>query len=153
MNLTEILQKNTNYENQEGKPYWGDEDFLTECGVDGYHYIPLAEHGFTYKDIFTWICTDTDVGLRALYLDDKFICYSYQQYRKSDEEFYWVSKEVYDRVSKFVRSLVDVDNYDPKFIDKDFFFNDKGELRITYEGRNTLFHYDEKVISIKSNEQ
>ena len=102
MNITEFLQKNTNYNEGKSFPFYWNDDFATECDVGTWYYLPLEEHGFTRKDIYTWTCTDTKVGLYAIYLKDQLICYGYQQYRKSYMEFYWVSKEVYTKVSKFL---------------------------------------------------
>jgi hypothetical protein len=38
-----------------------------------------------------WYCTDSFVGLRAYFLDDEFVATSYQQGRKFNEDFTFVS--------------------------------------------------------------
>ncbi len=41
-----------------------------------------------------WLCTDTHVGFKAYFLDDKLLAVSYQLARKSDETFTFANKEV-----------------------------------------------------------
>lgn len=41
-----------------------------------------------------WLCTDTHVGYRVYFLDDKLLALSYQPARKSDETFTFANKEV-----------------------------------------------------------
>lgn len=53
-----------------------------------------------------WYCTDTWVGGRLYFLDDKLICGSWQSGRKMDEKFYWASKEVYKETKQYVLSLM-----------------------------------------------
>lgn len=76
-------------------------------------------------DLITWICTDTKVGLKAYYLDDILICISFQPYRKSDENFYWIGKEEYLKTRNFFLSLLDEENNINEidsFDDEDFEF-------------------------------
>lgn len=51
------------------------------------------------------ICTDTWVGLRAYFLDDKLVCCSHQAGRKCDEHFEWVSLESKLQVREYIKSL------------------------------------------------
>lgn len=69
--------------------------------------------------LFTWTCTDTGVGLRALYFDGKPVAATYQPYRKSDKEFKWVSKEAADKVREFLISLNPVQSPEIELIDPD----------------------------------
>lgn len=41
--------------------------------------------------LFRWFCTDTYVGLRAFYLDEKLVALAYQTTRKNCACFYWTS--------------------------------------------------------------
>ena len=54
-----------------------------------------------------WQCTDTWVGYRAYFLDDKLIATSWQSCRKGGEEFFWVSKEAYSETKQYIISLMD----------------------------------------------
>jgi len=52
-----------------------------------------------------WICTDSWVGGRAYFLDGVFVATSWQQNRKGDEDFKWVSQESYTKVKNYLLSL------------------------------------------------
>lgn len=56
-----------------------------------------------------WQCTDTWVGGRVYFLDDKLISTSWQSARKSNEDFYWISKEMYVETKKYILSLLEED--------------------------------------------
>lgn len=57
--------------------------------------------------IYTWICTDTRVGIFAYTFEEKLICLSFQTGRKMDKEFYWVSKEAALSIRKFIESMIE----------------------------------------------
>jgi hypothetical protein len=112
MKLSELLQRL----NSKELPYTGDDEFFEEIfGTN--NWVPLESNGFTYRPITEWNCTDTWVGDNAVYLDGELICITYQPYRKSSVEIQWVSKEVFDRVSAFVRSLAEDEDDYKKYID------------------------------------
>jgi hypothetical protein len=112
MKLSELLQRL----DSEELPYTGDDEFFDEIFGD-YNWVDLASNGFTYRSITEWNCTDTWVGDNAIYLDGELICITHQPYRKSSVEIKWVSKEVFDRVSAFVRSLDEPEEDYKKYID------------------------------------
>ena len=56
-----------------------------------------------------WYCTDTWVGFRVYFLDDKVLAVSYQKGREWDEVFTFVSKELKDEFKEYILSLVKVD--------------------------------------------
>jgi hypothetical protein len=112
MKLSELLEKL----DSEERPYNGSREFFAEIFGD-YNWVDLASNGFTYRPITAWNCTDTWVGDNAVYLDGELICITHQPYRKSSVEIQWVSKEVFDRVSAFVRSLVEDEEDYKEYID------------------------------------
>ena len=66
-----------------------------------------AKKGRLKKTMFySWICTDTEVGIAVYYLDDLPVCVSFQPYRKSKEVFYWLGKEEVKNTEQYLRSLV-----------------------------------------------
>lgn len=67
------------------------------------------DYGFREFWLARHLCTDTHVGVKAYYWNNKLICISHQAARKSDENFEWVSKEVYQEVGQYIRSLVEDD--------------------------------------------
>jgi hypothetical protein len=54
-----------------------------------------------------WLCTDSFVGFRAYFLDDEFVAISYQEGRKFDEEFDFVSKKLAEKVRNYLISLLE----------------------------------------------
>lgn len=54
--------------------------------------------------VYRHLCTDTTVGLIALYLDDELVGYSYQSARKSDINYQFVSQELCDKFINFIHS-------------------------------------------------
>lgn len=80
---------------------------LTESQFEIYEWLEQPKDNFrlTYCYYHRWICTDTEVGIRVWYLDNKPVCISWQPYRKSGEEFGWISEEDYNNVKKYVYSL------------------------------------------------
>lgn len=52
-----------------------------------------------------WCCTDTYVGIRIYFLDDKAVGISKQDARKSDEYINWFSKEAAIKVRDFILTL------------------------------------------------
>jgi len=50
-------------------------------------------------------CTDTHVGVTAMFLNDEFVGVTQQTGRKMDVEYQWVSTEAYRKVRDFVMSL------------------------------------------------
>lgn len=57
-----------------------------------------------------WYCTDTWVGGRLYFLDGIFVGHSYQSGRKCGEEYEWLDKESYKKVSGYLEELRFPDN-------------------------------------------
>lgn len=55
-------------------------------------------------------CTDTYVGFRAYFFEDKFVAQSYQPARKSGESFEWTNREDAQKVRDYIISLSLEDN-------------------------------------------
>lgn len=53
-----------------------------------------------------WNCTDTTVGLVVYYLDDQPLATSYQNARKSSEDFEYVSAEIHAEARAYVAELL-----------------------------------------------
>lgn len=54
----------------------------------------------------SWICTDTEVGYKVYFLDDKAIAVSTQTGRKYSEEIEWVSEELAIKTRDYLISLL-----------------------------------------------
>lgn len=64
--------------------------------------------------VYSWICTDTRVGLAFYYLNDELVAISTQTGRKSTENVMFISSEIADRVRQFaIRCIIhDEPQYD-----------------------------------------
>jgi hypothetical protein len=109
MKLSELLSRLDSKES----PYYGDE-LIEECLKDGFYYVNLAGNGFTERPIYQWLCTDTHVGCSAIYWNGEFIAITSQECRRCDTTVEWVSEEVFNRVSAFIKTLVEDEPYKPK---------------------------------------
>ena len=67
-----------------------------------------------------WLCTDTHVGFRVYFLDDKLLALSYQPARKSDEVLTFANKEVKQELKDYIVSLIEVDEEESE---EEFFLN------------------------------
>lgn len=83
-----------------------------------YEYLGLADKRLQKKWFEQWTCTDTQVGIAVYFLDDEIICISWQPYRKSDEEFWFVSEELGNKLYKYLLSLIEKDKKEFRLVDK-----------------------------------
>jgi len=93
------------------------EKLLDEFDLMGYGYIDHDPQerlkGYFYMQ---WYCTDQYVGGRAYFLDDKFVGISFQNARKSSENFSWSSREDYNKVKEYLQNLI-ISSNNEKHID------------------------------------
>ena len=99
----DTLDKSNNYL----KDDWiSTEDFAQEVGLDFYNAEKL-EGMIAYYSSLSWICTDTRVGLKFYFFNDELVCLSFQEGRKCDEEFEWVSVEARNKVrAELIKMMV-----------------------------------------------
>lgn len=80
------------------------EDILNELQLPYVGY-PFTEDHIPefkgYRSDYQWYCTDRNVGLCFYFLNDEFVCASMQIGRKCDEEFEWVSKDIFNKVRDY----------------------------------------------------
>jgi hypothetical protein len=72
---------------------------------DGFSSISTFDE-LKYYWLVTWYCTDSWVGIRVYFLRDELVAISYQQGRKAEETFEWVSMEHYTKVKDYLQSFV-----------------------------------------------
>jgi len=78
--------------------WYGDEDVLADFGLSHYSFWGdfagniIASKLKTFP-VDTWMCTDTVVGLYLLWMDNKWVGFSWQPARKSSIDHYWTSLE------------------------------------------------------------
>lgn len=79
-------------------------DMFSEC-FDIHSYLDINETRLTYCYYNSWICTDSLVGIKVWYFDDKPVCISWKPYRKSTETFSWISEEDFNKVKDYAYSF------------------------------------------------
>jgi len=102
---------------------WISSNFMeNEFDIDVYN-SPYDEENWENQErltcyyLFNWFCTDSEVGYRVYFFDDKPVAISSQQGRKWREEVEWVSKECFDKVKDYVLSFVTERNYNITLIE------------------------------------
>jgi hypothetical protein len=78
----------------------------------------------------TWICTDTEVGLFAYYLDGRLVGFSYLGFRKGLIQFKWINREsaqdvrraIFEMGNTFDASTIDDSPIDPEWTRKRVFY-------------------------------
>lgn len=122
-----------------------------------------------------WYCTDSYVGLRLYFLDDKPVAFSMQEGRKCDENFHWIEEEYAIEVKKYCMeflikeednqyySICDLEedigefyqlSYACEIIDKDkiYYNGEHVEFIRTVRLPNELYIYDEVEIKLPNEE-
>lgn len=100
-----------NVERPESESPW---DFSTpinkiaaNLGIEGFHDEPdeLSARLKSYP-VLNWYCTDTHVGLFAMYLDGEAVGCHYRNARKSDYEIEWISLELAEKTKAVIMSYI-----------------------------------------------
>lgn len=110
LNFQEILKTIDQSKMVTDYVYYGD---MMDKEFEMYDYIGSHEPHLVYCYYHSWICTDTEVGLRVWYIKDDDedrpyhpVCISFKPYRKYDEVFYWMSNLDRQTVKDYLQSLV-----------------------------------------------
>ncbi len=77
-----------------------------------FDYSSRFNQRMSVQPIYTFMCTDTEVGVQAYFFDGEFCALSFQSSRKSDKEIYWKDKEIAVKVREYILSLQDYDATD-----------------------------------------
>jgi hypothetical protein len=94
-----------NKDNLKEDKWFYPETLLSEFEI--YDYLEMDNDTRLQKKWFeSWICTDTEVGIAVYFLDGEIVCISWQPYRKSDEEFWFVSEELGNKLHDYFLSLI-----------------------------------------------
>ena len=79
-------------------------EIAQELNVDYYGYTDNSDIKCYW--LGNWKCTDTRVGHRCYFLNDEPLALSYQNARKSNENFYFVSEEMAIKARNYILSLI-----------------------------------------------
>lgn len=104
MRLNELVDVIKNNINKYKEDKWFYPQDLLDL-LEIYDHIEIDFNVFKKYDIYTWICTDTQVGISAYTLNDNLVCIGYKPYRKYDETFYFTSKNDYEDLYNYLISL------------------------------------------------
>lgn len=63
------------------------------------------------KGFDNWTCWDTEVGQYMIYLNDEPVAIRFKEYRKSDSEYYWFSKDSIENMKAYINSLMPKEDY------------------------------------------
>ena len=104
MKVADIIKAAENSLKQEGCDFI--DEFSEDLGVEGFIGWS-AEFGVRvkYVNINTWICTDTEVGLRLFYFDENPIAFMWQSARRSGKNITWVNAHSRKEVRDFIISI------------------------------------------------
>lgn len=80
--------------------------------------------------IATWYCTDTQVGLFAIWFDGRPVASAFQQARKADKHIQWVSEEDANEVRAFFMTLLSKPNFHLLDPEEDI----GADMRVAYVG-------------------
>lgn len=105
MNIEEIVKKINRSKND----YFNVTSFVQNALSKNYYDYnfddELMQEKFKCYYLISWYCTDSWVGYRFYFFEDEFICYSFQPGRKYQEEYKFVSKELYNKVLKYISTF------------------------------------------------
>lgn len=85
--------------------------FSSEFDIHQYLEQEEGKVRLTCCPYYTWICTDTGVGIYVWYFDDEPVCISFLPYRKSDTEYFWLDNDCFYKVRNYATTLLDKTNY------------------------------------------
>ena len=77
-----------------------------ELDIYEYVYQPEENQKLTYCFYQKWICSDTEVGIKVWYLDNKPVCISWKEDWKCRESFGWISSDSFFNTRTYLRSLI-----------------------------------------------
>jgi len=141
--VNEVINNIIKDENSKQDKFINIDLFLEEFNLDQY----IGEY-FNYDKntdlrcfrVATHICTDTEVGIKAYFLKDEFVCLTNQIARKSPEIIIgWASSESAQKTESYIKSLLD--GKDEKYFDIIDMDRDFGSgYKVDYTGQMTSTH-------------
>lgn len=104
MKLKEIIEK---LDKSEKNSSWINISDIASYEFDINSYFSKESDRIKAYYFLKWYCTDSYVGGRVYFLDDKVIATSWQSGRKCNEDFHWTSKEAYKETRAYILTLVE----------------------------------------------
>ena len=127
------------------------EQWVQECNLSCYGIgQPCDNQRFVAYWLGNHICTDTWVGLRVYFLDEKPVAISHQSSRKGDEDIEWFSEEAYLSVREYLLSLSEEDEPDipTKFVNMEDEMGEGYPIQYTEQALRKEVLYKGKLVDI-----
>lgn len=78
--------------------------------------------------LYSWCCTDTQVGVQSIWIDDELVAYTQQAARKSDYEVYYLSKKAALKMKDVLVSCMEDEEDEYPIADTDVLDNHEPDL-------------------------
>lgn len=118
MKLREIIENiDKSRDKLDGSNWTNLENIAAEFDI--YEYLNDENERLKSYSYAKWLCTDTHVGGMVYFLDDEPVAVSWQDARKSDEIFQWISKETHQKTYDHLLSLTTKVLNKPDIVDLD----------------------------------
>ena len=101
--LRQLIEKASQLPKQE-YGLW-DENLLSAVGLDTYYHNYDDPVNLTTNHLKQWYCTDTQVGINVIYLNNHPVAVTNQIGRKCDVNIYFLSEEAKNLVKEYLLSL------------------------------------------------
>lgn len=85
-------------------------DIYALCEEEFQIYEWIEQEKLGYRNYYSWICTDTEVGIRVWYFNEEVVAISFKPYRKYNTDFYWKDKGTRDKVFIYIKSLIEAES-------------------------------------------
>lgn len=115
MKLSELIPLVDKSERNEHHFSAWDSDLFRDLAIDVEPEYDALNANLKRYWLNVWQCTDTWVGLAIIFLNDECVGLSYQSGRKSQETYWWVSKQTRIDVRDYILSLIKPPIYDDDY--------------------------------------
>lgn len=122
MKLKELIER----VNKEHPHETNTEKVAREFNLDFYGWV--EDNKLISYAIEEWLCTDTWVGVYAIYLDGEPVGISCQTARKSDTQYKWISEEKAQKVKEYILSVMEEDEPVHELLTDEELEEDWGEM-------------------------
>ena len=155
MKIAQMLENLIKDENTEDRLWSVPDNLLYEFNLQQHAYLSLEGNDrLKCYWLANHYCTDSYVGFRVYFLDDKPVAMSHQAGRKCDETFEWVSMEAFKNTHSFLLTLLEEEELPtPSLLDLE---EELGEgYPVDYVGQLLTKHvkYDNCMVEVTKQER
>ena len=121
---------------------WDESELIEGLGIHNsgcYYSDPKGR--LRHNHISRWMCTDTPVGLDAVFLDGELIAITHQPYRKSNKEWQFVDEKSALMLKNYLLSLTPEEPMSFATLSDEALSKDMGEgYHLSFEGQQMCNH-------------